>query len=66
MRVLGLVFVAVGVLILGVEGLGAASGMPTDPGADGTVGTGHVDGSILGGIATVIGLLMLAGGGRRD
>jgi hypothetical protein len=52
MRVLGLVLVAVGALVLGVDGFGAGMGLVNAP--------------AIGGIAVVSGLLLLAGGGRRD
>jgi hypothetical protein len=60
MRLLGLVLVAVGALTMGVNGFGAAPGSPTE------VGVVPVNAPAVGGIAVVIGLLLLAGGGRRD
>lgn len=55
MRIVGLVLVVVGALALGYEGLVDATG-------DGRIGVSPVASAI----ALVLGLLMLAAGGRRE
>jgi len=67
MRLIGLVLVACGALILGVNGFGAVLGGRAEAADDGPrAGAISLNGPVLGGIAVVTGLLVLAGGGRRD
>ena len=67
MRLLGLVLVAIGALVLGVNGFGAVLGGRAEAGGDGSrAGAVSINAPVVGGIAVVSGLLLLAGGGRRD
>jgi len=63
MRLIGLVCVTIGALVLGVQGFGVGSGNSPDAANAGVPG---INVPVVGGIAVVVGLLLLAGGGRRD
>jgi len=71
MRLIGIVLVLLGALALGVEGFGslfqgrAAAAGPTVERAEANGKSGWVS-PVVGGIALVGGLLLLASDGRRD